>query len=106
MIEVTEFDKETMRLAVETTAQKLSEVLPEWATLIDWDGFDFNSSSDCIEGQLLATHRELVESLAPLYTFGFNVPNEVKHKYPTAHCSYPIELWQFMEAEWRKFKPA
>lgn len=106
MVEITEGDKETMRLAVETTAQKLSEVLPEWPTLIDWDGFAFNSSCDCIQGQLLATHRELVESLAPLYTFGFDVPKEIKHRYPMVRCAYPLELWNFMEAEWRKFKPA
>ena len=102
-IEISEFDKETMRSAVECTAKVLSEVLPEWQTLIDWESFDFSSGKDCIRGQLIKNHQEIIDRMYG--TFGFDVPHSIKTTYPLIACAWPIELWHFMEAEWRKFKP-
>lgn len=103
-IEISEFDKETMRSAVEFTAKALSEVLPEWATLIDWDAFDFKSAKDCIRGQLIKKHYEIIDRMYGAY--GFDVPHAIKLTYPLIGCMWPDELWDFMEAEWRKYKPA
>lgn len=101
MIEIAEYDKEAMRLAVEKTAQKLSEVLPEWPTLIDWDRFNFTDYCTCIRGQLETDHCRLLPEIATLG--GFNVPRDIQKKYYVVNTP---TLWDFMEAEWRKFKSA
>lgn len=101
MIEITERDKEIMCAAVKTTATKLFEVLPKWPSFIDWERFDFSNAFYCIRGQLFGQFEKIVIDMYD--SPGFDVPIEIKSTFSATNFKWPIELWQFMEAEWRKY---